>query len=46
MGSQLVVVCAANMVEARADSRFYRVLLKMYGMPTTTGSQGYAVLLA
>ncbi len=43
--SQLWFVCL-NILEARADSRFYRVLLKLLGMPTATGSQGYSVLIA
>ncbi len=30
----------------RADNGFYRVLLKLYGMGTASGSQGYSVLLA
>ena len=29
-----------NILEARGDSRFYRVLLKLLGMHTATGSQG------
>ena len=35
-----------NILEARADSRFYRVLLKLSGMQAASGSQGYSVLLA
>ena len=30
----------------RADSRFYRVLLKLQGMHVATGSEAYSVLLA
>ncbi len=42
----LVVVCVGNILEARADSRFYRVLLKLLVVSTATGSQGHSVLLA
>ncbi len=40
-GGQSVVV-----LEVRADSRFYRVLLNQLGMSAATGSQGLPVLLA
>ena len=33
-------------LKARAHIRFYGVLLKLLGMCTATGSQGYSVLLA
>ncbi len=46
MGSQSVVVCVVNILEARADSRFYRVLLKLLVMGAATGSQWYSVFLA
>ena len=36
MGSQSVVVCAAFILEVRADSRFYRVLLKLWGIHCTS----------
>ena len=42
MGSQLAVVCVAKYPEVRADSRFYRHLLKLLGKHTATGSQGYS----
>ena len=35
-----------NILEARANSRFYRGLLKLKGMHSATGSQGYTILLA
>ena len=42
MGSQSVVVCVVNILEARAD----RVLVKLFFILAATGSQGYSVLLA
>ncbi len=36
-GSQLVVVCAGNILEARADSRFYNVLLELFVMGAFMG---------
>ncbi len=35
-----------NILEARANSRFYRVLLKLLVMCVATGSWGHSVLLA
>ena len=35
-----------NILDARADSGFYRVLLKLLGMCVAPGCQGYSVLLA
>ncbi len=45
-GSQSVVVCIGNILEVRAHSRSYRILLKLLGVLATTGCQGYTVLPA
>ena len=42
-GKPVVVVCVVNILEARADSRFYRVLLKLEGLSSALGSLGLNV---
>ena len=44
MGSQSVVVCVGKYPGGKSHSRFYRVLLKLQGMHSATGSKGLCTL--